>query len=44
MREGEMRRIAELIDAVLAAPQDEAVATRVKAGVRELTDAFPLYV
>jgi glycine hydroxymethyltransferase len=44
MREGEMRRIAELIDQVLAAPQDEAVTKAVKAGVRELTDAFPLYV
>jgi glycine hydroxymethyltransferase len=44
MREGEMRRIAELIDAVLVAPQDEAVTGRVRAGVRELTEAFPLYV
>lgn len=43
MREDEMRRIAELIDRVLAAPEDAAVAATVKAEVRELTTAFPLY-
>ena len=43
MREPEMRRIAELIDAVLAAPEDEAAITRVRSGVRELAAAFPLY-
>ena len=44
MREGEMHRIAELIDRVLAAPDDLATSTKVKAEVREMTDAFPLYV
>ena len=44
MREGEMRRIAELIHQVLVAPQDEAVTKQVRAGVRELTEAYPLYV
>lgn len=44
MREGEMHRIAELIDRVLAAPDDLATSMKVKAEVREMTDASPLYV
>jgi glycine hydroxymethyltransferase len=44
MREPEMVRIAGLIDRVLAAPTDEAVAKAVKAEVREMADAFPLYL
>ena len=43
MREGEMRRIAELIDRVLRAPDDEGVRNAVKAEVRELANSFPLY-
>jgi glycine hydroxymethyltransferase len=43
MAEDEMRRIAGLIDRVLQAPDDPAVATAVRAEVRELTSAFPLY-
>ena len=43
MREAEMRRIAELIDGVLQAPDDESVITRVRGDVRELAAAFPLY-
>ena len=43
MREGEMRRIAELIDTVLGAPADDAVLGRVRSEVRELAAAFPLY-
>ena len=43
LREPEMRRIADLIDQVLRAPDDAAVHARVKADVRDLTDAFPLY-
>jgi glycine hydroxymethyltransferase len=43
MHEPEMTQIAELIDAVLASPDDAAVHTRVKQRVRQLTDAFPLY-
>jgi glycine hydroxymethyltransferase len=43
MREPEMRRIAEFIDAVLAAPDDASVAQRVRREVREFTEAFPLY-
>ena len=41
--EGEMERVAELIDTVLTKRDDETVA-RVKKEVRELADAFPLYV
>jgi len=41
-REPEMELIAELIDTVLTRKDDDAV-SRVKARVRELTDAFPLY-
>jgi glycine hydroxymethyltransferase len=43
MREGEMRVIAGMIDEVLKAPNDSAVAERVKRRVRELVSAFPLY-
>jgi glycine hydroxymethyltransferase len=43
MKEPEMRRIAELIDTTLRAPEDTGVAERVRDEVRELTAAFPLY-
>ncbi|HVE80128.1 MAG TPA: serine hydroxymethyltransferase [Gemmatimonadaceae bacterium] len=43
MREGEMRRIAELMDTVLRAPEAADVARRVREQVRELTAGFPLY-
>ncbi|HXY29113.1 MAG TPA: serine hydroxymethyltransferase [Gemmatimonadaceae bacterium] len=43
MTESEMRTIAELIDRALAKPDDEAALTRVRAQVRELAAAFPLY-
>ncbi|GAC1477880.1 MAG: serine hydroxymethyltransferase [Gemmatimonadaceae bacterium] len=43
MGEPEMRAIAALIDRVLVAAADEAVATRVRTDVRALTDRFPLY-
>ncbi len=43
MGEPEMVRIAELMDAVLVAAEDEGVATRVAGEVRELTSHFPLY-
>lgn len=39
----EMRRIAEWIDVVLGSPDDESVAARVRAEVRELCAAFPIY-
>ena len=39
----EMREIARLIDRVLAAPEDEAVARTVKGEVRELSERFPIY-
>jgi len=39
----EMDRVAELIDTVLT-KRDDATVGRVKREVRELTDAFPLYV
>jgi glycine/serine hydroxymethyltransferase len=38
-----MERIAELIGAVLAAPEDGAVRARVRADVRALAGEFPLY-
>ncbi len=44
MKEGEMRRIAELINRVLTAPEDTAVHAAVRADVKELTRAFPLYL
>ncbi len=43
MKEGEMARIAELIDTVLMSPDDSSVHSRVRQDVRKLTDAFPLY-
>jgi glycine hydroxymethyltransferase len=43
MREGEMRRIAELIDRVLTDAANESALRRVRDDVRELTNAFPLY-
>jgi len=43
MGEAEMKTIGALIAEVLAAPEDAALQTRVKAKVRELTSAFPLY-
>jgi len=42
-REAEMQRIAILIDRVITAPDDAGVAESVRAAVRELTGAFPLY-
>ncbi|HEU0052397.1 MAG TPA: serine hydroxymethyltransferase [Longimicrobium sp.] len=39
----EMREIAGLIDRVIASPDDEAVAERVRGEVRELCGRFPLY-
>lgn len=44
MKEAEMVRIAALIDRVLGAPEDDAVAAAVKAEVREMAAAFPLYL
>jgi len=43
MKEGEMRRIAELIDRVLRAPEDQNVLNAVRGEVRDLANAFPLY-
>ena len=43
MKEGEMRRIAALIDTVIAAPDDASVHAAVRASVKALTDDFPLY-
>ena len=43
MGESEMRTIAELIDSVLASPDDESVARKVRGEVRDLTGGFPLY-
>ncbi len=43
MREGEMRQIAELIERVAAAPDDDSVSASVRSEVEALTDRFPLY-
>ena len=43
MRESEMERISEFIDRVLRAPEDQNVLNSVRAEVRELASAFPLY-
>jgi glycine hydroxymethyltransferase len=43
MGEAEMRTIAGFIAEVLAAPEDTSLQARVKAKVRDLTSAFPLY-
>ena len=42
-REAEVVRTAKLIADVLEAPEDTAVLERVRAQVRELADAFPVY-
>jgi len=41
MREPEMRRIADWIGEVLAAPEDQALAERIRSDVRELCQHFP---
>jgi glycine hydroxymethyltransferase len=43
MKEGEMLRIAGLIDRVLDAPENESVQRAVRAEVRALAGEFPLY-
>jgi glycine hydroxymethyltransferase len=43
MKEAEMVHIAALIDRVLLAPDDGSVAQQVRAEVRTMTTAFPLY-
>ena len=43
MKEAEMEQIAGLIDRVLAAPTDAAVAAQVKSEVKALAARFPLY-
>ena len=43
MREPQMARVAELMDTVLRAVDDEEVAARVREEVRALTRDFPLY-
>ncbi|HET9454176.1 MAG TPA: serine hydroxymethyltransferase, partial [Gemmatimonadaceae bacterium] len=43
MKEKDMRRIADLIDRVLVAPEDERVAGQVRSEVRALAGEFPLY-
>ncbi|HEX6534278.1 MAG TPA: serine hydroxymethyltransferase [Gemmatimonadaceae bacterium] len=43
MREGEMRRIAELIDRGVRAAGDEAALRELRGEVRDLTSGFPLY-
>jgi glycine hydroxymethyltransferase len=43
MGAAEMREIADLIDQVLSAPDDEAVAKKVREEVHAMTEKFPLY-
>ena len=42
MREGEMKQIARMIDAVLTSPEESTI-SRVSRQVRDLTAGFPLY-
>jgi glycine hydroxymethyltransferase len=43
MKEGEMAQIADLIDRVLTAPEDQGLAARVREEVKTLAGRFPLY-
>ena len=43
MKEGEMRRIAELIDLALRAPEDATALQGIQGKVKELAGSFPLY-
>ena len=43
MKEEEMGRIANFIDRALAAPEDASALATIKAEVKELANAFPLY-
>jgi glycine hydroxymethyltransferase len=43
MKQAEMKRIAELIDSALSAPEDASVTDRVRSEVHGLTASFPLY-
>ncbi len=43
MKEGEMEKIASLIDRVIASGGDPTVASSVKEEVLDLTNRFPLY-
>ena len=43
MKEPEMRKVAEFIDRTIAAAGDEDKVAGIKAEVKELADAFPLY-
>jgi glycine hydroxymethyltransferase len=43
MDEPEMKEVATIIGGVLREPEDEAVAERARAGVRDLTSRFPAY-
>jgi len=43
MKEPEMVKIAELIDRTITAGEDETQLEKIKAEVKELVDAFPLY-
>ncbi len=43
MKTDEMRQIGEMIAAIIHEPESEAVKTRVKQGVAEITARFPMY-
>ena len=43
MKEEEMGRIAKFIDRALAAPEDAASLAKIKAEVKDMANAFPLY-
>ena len=43
MKEDEMRKIAEMIAAIVREPESEEIKTKVKKEVAELTAKFPLY-
>jgi glycine/serine hydroxymethyltransferase len=41
MKEGEMRQIAAWMDQIVNAPEDESLATKVRAEVRDFCTKFP---
>lgn len=43
MKEGEMRAIGEMIAAIIREPESEEVRKKVRSGVKEVTEQFPMY-
>jgi len=43
MKEAEMRQIGEMIASILLEPESEAVKSKVRQGVADITAKFPMY-